>query len=102
VLDVDNVAWNAENPVPDVDVPMLDVDIFWLLDLAVTRKLIEKTNIEKAFCDCCETIHFHQWFKNKRTEDCFYICTVKKAAVLKYKSGNRGQLSLPDLINQIF
>lgn len=101
-MNVHKLTQDIEKSMPEIDNPAYDIDIFWLLELAVTRNLVEKTSVEKEYCDCCKTIHFHQWFNNKRTEDSFYICTAQKTAMIKYKSGNRAQIGIPDLVNQIF
>lgn len=54
-----------------------------------------------SYCDCRGKTHVRQWYRETRTGDEFYVCTPTQIAMVKYQSGQWGQLAETDLLNKL-
>jgi hypothetical protein len=80
---------------------MSDVGVFDLLALLEKRGIVKSTDQNTTYCDCCGKQHFRQWYRNERTGDSFYVCTSVMLGMVKYVSGDWGQIALIDLVEKL-
>lgn len=77
------------------------INIFDILALLAKKGIIEEKETNTTYCDCCGKNHVRVWFQIKKREDKFYICIPTDTAMINYASGNWGQISPLDLLNQL-
>ena len=75
--------------------------IFKILELAERRGRLVLCGKARSYCDGCKSRHFRYWYREVRTGDCVYVCSVKEVGIVSYVSGSWSEIGLADLANHL-